>query len=411
MKRKSSFAQRAAVGAVCVLIFGYTVYHLIHLFGEDVSTFAAGVTTETTTLNYSGYVFRDEVVLTSANSGVVDYHAEDGVKVAKGQDLATVYERGSESSRAAIRRLDAQIDILEQSSEETVRGTDMGTLKQTVSDTYYALVKMLASGETGGLSYQAEKFLIGLNQMQSLAEQEDAASNQTLDKLKQTREETFSNAGNGMTYQAEQSGYFYSQTDGYESYFTMTAAENLTADSFYDLLKVRPLTPTGTTAYGKISYDSEWMLVLPVQRTEQKYFSVGETYQGLFEENNQTEIPLTLERIVEAPEQEEALLIFSADRLPTHFLFSRCQNVRLTVDSVSGIYVPKNAVDRENGLHGVYILRGSVVHFRYIEIVYEGSDYYLVKEDAEDNEEQTFLKVNDMVILNGKNMFDGRVLD
>ncbi|MBQ9783633.1 MAG: hypothetical protein IJW44_03840 [Clostridia bacterium] len=411
MKGKGSFKQRVAVGIVCVLIFTYTVYHLVSLFGEDISTFAAGVTTETTVLNYSGYVFRDETVLTSPSAGLVDYYVEDGVKVAKDQELATVYKSGTVSERESMRRLDAQIAVLEQSTSETVKGTDMGELKQDVSESYDALIKMLAAGETGGLAYQTEKLLVGMNRIRSLSEGEAAPGNTTLTELKEARADRIAESGVGVTYTAERSGYFYSQTDGYEPYFTMAAAESLTGESFADLLRTLPSVPTGATAYGKISYDSEWMLVLPVKLEEQSYFKVGETYSGLFEENNQTEIPLTLEKIVEVPEDGTALLIFRADRLPEHFIFSRQQNVRLEVDSVSGIYVPKDVVQRQEGEKGVYILRGSVVYFRYIEILHEGSDYYLVRADREDSEERTYLKVNDLIILNGKNMFDGRVLD
>ena len=410
MKGKGSFKQRVAVGIVCVLIFTYTVYHLVSLFGEDIETFAAGVTTETTVLHYSGYVFRDETVLTSPNAGMVDYAVEDGVKVAKGQELATVYQKGTES-RDTVRRLDDQIAVLEQSTRETVKGADMGELKQNVSDSYYTLIKLLASGETGGLSYQADKLLVGMNQVRSLAEGEAAPASGTLEELKKTRQELLENAGSSITYTAERSGYFYSESDGLESYFTMAAAESLTGASFAELLRRSPLVSVGATAYGKISYDIEWMLVLPIKPEEQRYFAVGQTYTGVFEENNQTELPLTLEKTVAAPETGMTLLVFRADRMPEHFTFSRQQNVRLEVDSISGIYVPRDVVQRQEGERGVYILRGSVVYFRYIEILHEGSDYYLVRTDREDSEERTYLKVNDLIILNGKNMFDGRVLD
>ena len=58
----------------------------------------------------------------------------------------------------------------------------------------------------------------------------------------------------------------------------------------------------------------------------------------------------------------------------------------------------------------MYILRGSVVQFRYIDIVYEGSDYYLVKQDSEDDGDRKYLRENDMIILNTTNLFEGRIL-
>ena len=102
--------------------------------------------------------------------------------------------------------------------------------------------------------------------------------------------------------------------------------------------------------------------------------------------------------------------MFSCDRLPKNFSFDRCQSVSITVSTQSGIYVPKDIVIREEGRIGVYILRGSVVQFRYIDIVYEGSDYYLVKHDSEDDGERQYLRENDMIILNTTNLFEGRIL-
>ena len=60
---------------------------------------------------------------------------------------------------------------------------------------------------------------------------------------------------------------------------------------------------------------------------------------------------------------------------------------------------------------GVYILRGGIVYFRNIEIVYQGVGYYLVKPSSENDNEHTYIRENDMVIISGKNLFDGRVLD
>ena len=410
LKRKGrSVKQRVALGIVCVLVFAYTVYHLSGIFTEEISTFAAGVTTETTALHYSGYVFRDETVLTAPYTGVVDYHVADGTKVSSGQALATVYEYGAEQ-RQQLRRVDEQIAVLEQGIGDGNDSPEMGELKKSVSTTYNSLVKMLAAGETGGLSYGAEKLLVGMNQMDTLANGQEAKGYQTLSALRSLREEMLAQSGGSITYTSSRSGYFYGQTDGLEYAFTMSAAEALTASSFRDLMMAYDSVSTDELAYGKISYSDEWMLVLPVDVSDGRYFEVGQVYEGIFEENNQTRIPLTLERVVET-EEDELLLVFRADRLPARFVLSRFQTVRLEVDSISGIYVPRDVVSWYEGARGVFVLRGSVVYFRYIEILYEGSDYYLVKDGMESDGEYTYLQVNDMIILNGKNMFDGRVLD
>ena len=117
VKIKDTWKYRFVIIVIAVCILLYTFYHMISLFGEDISTFAAGVTTETDSLSGTGYIFRDETVLRSSNGGVVDYLCSDGTKVAVGQELATVYSDGSLKDRENVQKLDKQIAILEKISE------------------------------------------------------------------------------------------------------------------------------------------------------------------------------------------------------------------------------------------------------------------------------------------------------
>ena len=409
-RKRNSFSQRLFLGLIFVLVLAYTFYHMVSLFGESVETFAAGVTTERTVLSENGYVFRDETVLTSSYEGAVDHHTHSGVKVSKGQALATVYD-GGRGARERIAGLDLQIALLEKSFGGSLDTLEMGALKKSVSDVYDELVKLMATEGTDGLSQRADELLVLLNQMKGLSQGEKAEGYATLASLKAQREQILEESGASITHYADASGYFYTEADGYESEFTMAAAEALMPDDFYELIEeMSDRRNSVDDAYGKISFSSEWVLVLPIDWSDREYFEEGVTYSAEFFQNNQTVLPLTLERIMEDPQRSSALLVFRSDRLPDGFSFDRCQSVRLEVDRVSGIYVPKDVVQRVDGLRGVYVLRGNVVYFRRIDITYEGSDYYLVKAGVEDAD-TPYLQVNDLIILNGKNMFDGRVLD
>ena len=407
MKSRSGFIQKIAVGIVCIVVFTYTVYHIAGIFREDISTFAAGVTTESKTLSYNGYTFRDELVLTASNSGVVDYKVADGTKISEGQSLAVAYDK-NRSRQNTISELDRQIRVLTESLE-TTDTADIVVLKDRNNDTYDAVMKLLAVSETGGLSYQAEKLLVGMNRASEIAGGSDVSA--TLNGLYAARESIFSKSGNGVECTSPKNGYFFAGADGCEEYFTMSALEDLTVGKFEKLVERTEETEAPKGAYGRITDNSEWGLVLPIPASDKKYFTAGSTYSALFSENNQTEMPLYLERIVESENHDTALLVFSCDRQPEGFSFNRCQSVTITLSTVSGIYVPKSVVVRGEGSKGVYILRGSIVYFRYIDVLYEGSDYYLVSPNTEHTDKRTYLRANDMIILNGKNMFDGRVLD
>ena len=164
-RRNSAFWYRLAMGLLFAIVVVYTAYHLFSLFfSDDISTIVSGVTTERVTVGGDGYVFRDETLLYSRNSGVVDYFVKDGEKVSSGQALANVYQKGDGSSdRAMIALLDEQIALLEECSGDNVSASDLSALRKSASDTYFTLTGLLASGEAGELDYQIEKMMLTLS--------------------------------------------------------------------------------------------------------------------------------------------------------------------------------------------------------------------------------------------------------
>lgn len=404
-----TWKQRVAIGILCVCVLIYSLYHFASLFGEDMSTVAAGVVTETDSISGTGYVFRDETVLYSNQGGVVHYLCDDGSKVRSGQSVAEVYQNGTSSDRQRMALLDHQIAILEESTSATTV-EDISALQASVNDQYYILVRMLAAGETGKLGNQIDNLLVDMNRLDAEIEEEPIAKT-TLETLKDRKESMLSSGGAVQTESTPREGYFYTSADGLETVFTEDAFENLTADSFFEAISKKGRLQSDGTAYGKIASDSRWGFVMEIPFSEADFFEVGEVYDLEFTENNGVSLPMTLERSIGVAERKSVLLLLRCDRLPADFSFTRAQSVRIETDSISGLYVPKKAVSYVDEMAGVYILRGSVVHFRYVEIIYEGSDYYLVLEDVEDDEDFIYLGANDRIILNGKNLFDGRILE
>ena len=411
MKIKSGFKEKIAVGVICAIVVVYSVYHAVGLFSEDISTYAAGLTNESTVVSGSGYIFRNERVLKSSYGGAVDYKVADGSKVSEGQTVAVAYS-GGEEYKKRIKNIDESIRILEQSlNVESSENKDIVSEKAGVEDSYDSLIKLLSAEETGGISYGIDKLLIGLNNVAAISGDSRVSVKETLEGLYEERENTFNSCGSSGQCTAEKNGYFFSGVDGCEEYFTEEMLGTLTVGKFDELTDLARHARAGKGEYGKMTDSSEWSIVLSVSVDEAEHFTEGSTYGALFAENNRMEMPLYLEKIIEEQGSDRALLVFSCDRQPEGFAFDRCQSISITVSSVNGLYIPKSVVKKVDGEKGVYILRGSIVYFRYIRIVYTGSDYYLVAPDTEHDEQRTYIRPNDMIILNGRNLFDGRVLD
>ena len=409
-KRNSAFLSRLAMGIIFLIAVIYAVYHLVSLFtGDDLKTIAAGVTTHSVKVGGSGYVFRDEVLLTSENRGAIEYLTQNGGRVSEEQTIANVYEGNDQTVREVILSLDRQIALLEQSTGG-VQPLDLGTLRKEANDTYYKLSGLLAGNKAGELNSQIKAMMITLNRISAMTDGEEKVLG-TLAELKKQRADIFQ--GEYETAYAPYSGYFYYSPDGYEKDFNSQAIEELTEDSFYGLLdKLDSSEPKlSDNVIGKIAKNSFWYLVLPLSEKDAQMLSVGQECILTFPENNATKLPMTLQKTVDAKDQDQVLCVFYCNRLPNDFKLERCQNVEVELLSSTGIYVPRSAMTRVDGVRGVYVLRGSVVHFRCVDVVYDGADFCLVKEDAEPVGEYFSLGTNELIITEGKNLFDGRILE
>ena len=411
--KKKSVIPYIAMALLFALVVVYTVYHISSIFGEGITTIAAGVSTDTTSVSGSGYVFRDEKLLYSDNIGVVDYIVNDGEKVRKDQSVADVYEGGSHlGGRDTVRLLDSRIALLEKSIAKS--GTDMTSLRKSLNDTYYSIVKQLSDGDVRGLSRDRDALLTEMNMIQSLLGGESSSVNQALSSLASERAALFDSAGGYERESVLESGYFYHEADGYESAFSAEFALGASGEALYSLITEGLSTAEVSPAcYGKIAADADWIFVMPIDVNEREYFEVGNTYSMNVVSGTMGVLPMTLEKILEVSSDERSLLlVFSCDRLPESGALDRSLSVSVTVDSRSGIYVPAGAIELLDGYRGVYVLKGSVVCFRTVEIIYIGNDYFLVAEEPEDeNIPYEYLTVNELIIVNGKNLFDGRILD
>lgn len=404
---------RIAVLIIAVSVLSYTVYHVSSFFGEDISTIITGVSTETKTLSLESYIFRDEEILYSDRGGVADYLVSDGTKVSKGDILAEVYSNGTAKNKQAIRLLDSQIDILDQSVNSSLTLADIEDVRSDTADAYYSIVKMLSTKDTGDLAKQIDNLLLGLNR-ESVLTNEESPVTTTLETLESTRESVFSQGGAITVESSDRSGYFYSYIDGYEDYFTLENLDRITSFAQINTLATAGQASSVEGAFGKLADSCEWKMLVSVSRIDHPLFpdpaeSEEDHYYNIkFTENGNVEIPMLLEKKIEDTGSDGMLLVFSTDRLPEGFIFNRSQSITVELDSVSGIYVPKTAVVRDGNTLGVYILRGYVVHYRRIEPVYETDNYYLVEQ--KENTEK-YLGVNDLIITGGGNLFDGRILD
>lgn len=415
-KKKKAFLPKVAMFIFLAIVFVYTAYHLVHLFlSEEISTIISGVTTQSEAVSGTGYIFRDEKLLAAETAGAVEYFVADGGKVSVGQKIANVYEVSSQSDGILAKRelflADKQIALLEKSIVSGAEAVDLSTLRNEANDTYYKILNLIAQKDTSELAVQTEKMMVTMNKMNVRTDQDGTSTvTRTLNTLKQQR--SLYIKGLALEQDSPQSGYFYYTPDGFESKFKLSALEDMTANDFYSLIHYYENTrmKIDNEVYGKIADTAVWKFVMPISQKKAAGLEDGKEYKLTFKENNNTTMIMTLQGRIEANSREESILIFECNRLPDNFTLERCQSAEIELSSIEGIYVPLSAMAKVDGIKGVFVLRGSVVHFRKVDIIYNGADYCIVAKIGESEGNYQYLDTNELIITNGKNLFDGRIL-
>ena len=411
---KAKIFKNIGIAVICLCILSYSVFHVSSFFSEEIGTISVGSTTEKQVVSVSGYIFRDATPIYSEEySGAIDYFVKNGEKVAVKDELAEVYADGNSSGEGSlVAVLDEQIDLLRKSVDKKPSVSSLNTIRQSASSAYYAIMSQLSEGRGLSISAEQKKLLTSLNSIAMLTEEEFLIG-ETLDKLLALRTELLAAGGDSEKVYSEKSGYFYTSVDGYEGAFTSEAATTLDRESLLLLLDA-PEENRKTydkNCIGKMSYDAVWYYVAEISAKDASNFAVGDRYTVEFTGGGHFEIGMDVLRVLIDEGEERAVIVFVSDILPEGFNF-RMQTANIVTSTVSGIYVPRSAVHRERFSRVVYILKGSVVKLRHIDIVYEGSDYYLVREnvETEKDDDRVFLTSNEQLIVRGSGLFDGRIL-
>lgn len=398
--------------AVLLLISAYLIYHLFFSSANTVVTEVAYPITEEIALSCDAYIMRNEQVIYSdkVNTSAA-YYYDDGTKVPKNACIASVYSDNSESQGSTLIDIDKKIGFLQKSNIDTIYlTTDTSSVDSKLTELYYNIRSGLEGDNISGVISNSDDMLMLMNRRMVITG-EVSGFDDKIKLLESERERYQSSLGSVTTgIYSDRSGYFYSTCDGYESIFTADAAQKMSYDDFIGYTQASPEVPTNAPI-GKIAYDYKWYLVCPVSKSDLKSFEVGNGYDIVFEANGNKELRLTLDKTVTDTSGDGALLVFVSYDSPDEFSFARMQSVRVIQSSVSGIKIPSGALRVVDGEEGVYILYGSRVYFCRAEVIAQNENYYIAAVPDLSATPYGVLCVYDNIIVSGKDIFEGKVIN
>ena len=408
--------------AAVLLYLGVSAWNSLQ---EPFSTFLSYTWSVDDTVECTGYVVREETVLTGG-AGLVDLLPNEGEKVAKGETVAMIYQsEAGLDRRQSLQALLLEREQLQYALQHLDGGEDSAQLSQQVVESITNLRASLAAGDLGQqeqamslrfLVYRRELTYDNADAASTLAESIQSVDQQLSALRSQAAQDT-------AVVSAQVSGVFSGQADGYEDLLRPEMLEELTLSDLRAVSAQRPQAVPG--AVGKLITSSRWYFVCPLSQEDAARLTQGRTVTVRFSLDWAGEVDMTVERIGDS-ENGQCLTVLSTDRYLSDTTLLREQTVELVFDTVSGIRVPKGAIrvgeqtrtDPDTGeetqvnVTCVYALVGSQAELKPVEVLVQRDDYCLVEgiPSQSAGEARKILRAGDEIIVAAEDLFDGKVV-
>lgn len=407
---------KSVVTAVAsVLLVAYIIYHIFLSYGATVGTFSAELTESADSIALQAYVLRDEKPVYAPADRNINYLISNGARVAKDSRLAAAY--AGKDVQQEVERLDSQIAVLQKSDlGENIALADTASIDAKLNALVLRMQRNIQQGNLDYVLRQKSEMQVLINKRMILVNRLSGLSDR-IEALEAQKNELLVNDPSQVVYlTSPASGYFYTDVDGYETLFDATDVSSMTLSSFREMVQSEPKTQitddSGQIAVGKVVDSFTWYLACPTTAAQASVLTLGKNYEMAFPYSNGQKITMALERVITEPESEDAVLIFSTNTVLSDMNFVRSQSVELVIRSFSGYRVPVSAVRMVEGKQGVYTLVGSVVRYREIEVLFEADGYYTVEaKDGSDEDHANRLGQHDLIIVKGRDLYDGKIID
>ena len=390
---------------LCLLAAVYLGYHIFKNLRSDATLFTVRPYTAKDSATFTGYMFREETVLSSRTSGLCHYQYYDGEKVGVDKTVALVYRFGGANIEEAIHDYKKQIEILRRS--ESLGRLTIEEVEKRIDSLTFAIAEKNTAGDMTAASALSDELLVLMAKKDLLTSGKINYETEIV-LLENELARIVSSLGTpSEAITTPYSGYFYAETDGYESIFSSDIAEDLTLSLFEQLTLEAPRQATG--AVGTLLTSSEWYYATKTTASLADGFIVGAMYDCLFVDNGyQERIPMKL--VSKQTEDGNALLVFFSSSLPRDFDITRCQRMEAVKEEYTGLRIPTDIVRVKDGITYVYVLKEGTAREREIEILWEQNGYFIVSESFEGLSYRGNLKLNDILILDEEDLYDGKFI-
>lgn len=403
--RANGLGTKVLMTVVCLVVLVYFGLQGYRYFNDPLTTTIAYAYQEEEATTVTGYVVRREQVLPE-ETGLLRLSRGEGEKVAKGGRLAVVYSSAADLQRQEeIQVLQTRIDQLRYAQEAALSSEAGLKLDNQIMTRIMAFRSSVAADRLAEAeNHAAQLRSLVLKRDYTYAGGGDLEANlQELEgQLKALRSQA---AASSRAVTAPVSGVYSAVTDGYESVLTPESLEGLTPSA------LNALKPSGETSQvGKLITGDEWYYAASLSAAEAKLLEVGETLKLRFIKGDRRDLEVTV-RSLSKEEGGRVAAVFSSRQYLSELTLLRRQSADIILDTIDGIRIPSTAIRvAEDGTTGLYCVVGMRARFKPVTVVYTAESGYALVQPAAAADGRELLRPGDQVIINAKNLYEGKIV-
>lgn len=419
-RRRNSNTVVVLVGAVALL---YIIAQTIYAFSNHYVTVSATRVTVEDSIECAGIFIRDELLADQVTSQTVKHLVSTGERVKKQSQLAVVYagESALETSQE-LEQLEEEVALLRAALRSAGDFSDTARLDQQLTTTMRTLSAQVRDGIVTDARDTADS-LREQSLRRAAGSLETEALRAELEALERRRDSLSSQvSGQTRSILSPATGYFSETIDGYEGILTKELLETLSYEELVEIMEADRPAAAQEQALGKIVRGFSWYFAVPLEMADARRVRAGSRVKVRFSQTGEA-VDASVYAIRKSDDEEHALVILSGDRFSASIVSLREQEIDLILGTYTGLKVPKEAVrvstetqTAEDGTKtvtskiGVYIMSGSFARFKEISQIYEADTYYVVRQEVNTVGANNALVMQDLIIVQGKEIEDRKVL-
>ncbi len=402
-----------------LLVLSYFIQKVYSKYYSPVKTQTAMSRTVKINTAIEAFAVRSEINISFSASGTFVPLLDNGDKAAANENIIAVYSSPAAASGLSEKhRLEQQISYYERFEHSgAVNSSDISGLDRTIYSACNVLLNCADTGELRELSSLCTELNTHITRRQiSTGKQIDVSS--VLRDLKSQLAALDTNDEAREYVSSPASGYYVSSRDGYEGICDYGSVNELNVDDIRELFKSKPETVSAD--HGKIIDNFRWYLVMVADEDQLIGIEIGDKLTVGFTKTGAPDTDFTVCAVNGPATGQRAIVLYTVS-MDQELLSVRHETVRVREKTVNGIVISKNAIDRENGLMGVYTLLGNTVKFRCITPLYSTKDIVIVENAPSskreivtkaDGSEKSYyyVKLYDRVIVKGRKLYDGKII-